>query len=148
MGFLFADCDDLKGEREMKILVCYDRREETGKIFKVAQKHAAAFNASVILVTTIAAGSRETSQEEKAANAVFEVEKSKFEQANIQCETKILYHGISEEDELLEFAKKNNIDEIILGARKRSKLGKFLIGSVAQHLILGSVCPVLTVPLP
>ncbi|MFH0729123.1 MAG: universal stress protein [Pseudomonadota bacterium] len=131
----------------MKILVCYDRREETGKIFQVAQKHAKAFGASVIIVTTIAAGSRESTEMERKAKEVFDVEKANFERANIKCETIILHHGVSEEDELLDFAKKNGIDQIILGARKRSKLGKFLIGSVAQHLILGSVCPVLTVPL-
>jgi nucleotide-binding universal stress UspA family protein len=131
----------------MKILVCYDRREETGKIFDVARQHAAAFKASVILVTSIAAGSRESSEMEQKAKEVFEVQKSNFERANIKCDTLILHHGVSEEEELLDFAKKNGIDQIVLGARKRSKLGKFLIGSVAQHLILGSVCPVLTVPL-
>lgn len=131
----------------MKILVCYDRRDESGKIFKVAEKHAVAFKASVVLVTTIAAGSRESSEMEKKAKEVFDVEMANFERAKIKCETVILHHGISEEEELLDFAKKNAIDQIILGARKRSKLGKFLIGSVAQHLILGSVCPVLTVPL-
>ena len=131
----------------MKILVCYDRREETGKVFKVAQKYAVAFNAGVILVTSIAAGSRESSEMEKKAKEVFDAEKSNFERASIKCETHILHHGVSEEEELLDFAKKNEVDQIILGTRKRSKLGKFLIGSVAQHLILGSACPVLTVPL-
>jgi nucleotide-binding universal stress UspA family protein len=142
----FTHSDNSKGEK-MKILVCYDRREETGKIFKVAQMHAKAFNASVVIVTTIAAGSRESAEMEKKAKAVFDTEIANFESANITCEAVILHHGVSEEDELLEFARKNEIDQIILGARKRSKLGKFLIGSVAQHLILGSVCPVLTVPL-
>jgi nucleotide-binding universal stress UspA family protein len=131
----------------MKILVCYDRREESGKIFEVAKQHAAAFKASVILVTTIAAGSRESSDMERKAQEVFEAQKSNFERANIKCDTLILHHGVSEEEELLDYSRKNGIDQIILGARKRSKLGKFLIGSVAQHLILGSVCPVLTVPL-
>jgi nucleotide-binding universal stress UspA family protein len=131
----------------MQILVCYDRREESRKIFEVAEKHALAFNAGVILVTTIAAGSRESSEMEKKAKEVFSIEKSNFEHANIKCETRILHHGVSEEEELLDFAKKNGIDQIILGTRKRSKLGKFLIGSVAQHLILGSACPVLCIPL-
>lgn len=131
----------------MKILVCYDRKEEAEKLFATAKKHALAFNASLILVTSIAAGSRELSEMKKKAQEVFDAEKLKCELSSINCETHILYHGISEEDELLDFAKRNNIDQIILGARKRSKLGKFLLGSVIQHLILSAFCPVLAIPL-
>jgi nucleotide-binding universal stress UspA family protein len=131
----------------MKIMVCYDRKAETDKLFKVAQKYALAFNGSIVLATTVAAGSRELAEVKSKTEKVFEAEKLKYQLANVDCETHLLYHGVSEEDELLEFAKQNKIDLIILGARKRSKLGKFLLGSVIQHLIMAGLCPVLAVPL-
>jgi nucleotide-binding universal stress UspA family protein len=131
----------------MKILVCYDRKVETDKLFKVAQKYALALNGSIILATTVAAGSRESAEAKSKAEKVFEAEKLKYKLANIDCETYLLHHGVSEEDELLEFAKQNKAELIILGARKRSKLGKFLLGSVIQHLIIAGICPVLAVPL-
>lgn len=131
----------------MQIMVCYDRKEETRKVFKVAHSYALSLKAGVIIVTSIAAGSRESTEMEKAAKEVFRTEKANFERADISCETHILHHGVSEEEELLDFAKKKGVDQIIIGIRKRSKLGKFLIGSVAQHIILESSCPVLSVPL-
>ena len=45
----------------------------------------------------------------------------------------------------MEFAEENEIDEIIVGVRRRSKVGKLLLGSTAQHLILNAACPVVSV---
>jgi nucleotide-binding universal stress UspA family protein len=37
------------------------------------------------------------------------------------------------------------VDEIYVGARKRSKAGKFLLGSTTQYVVLHAPCPVVTV---
>ncbi|MBT7887657.1 MAG: universal stress protein, partial [Deltaproteobacteria bacterium] len=37
------------------------------------------------------------------------------------------------------------INEIIIGIKKTSKVGKLVFGSTAQHVILESNCPVVTV---
>ena len=39
----------------------------------------------------------------------------------------------------------NKIDEIMIGVRSRSKVGKLIFGSTAQAVILGAHCPVMTV---
>jgi nucleotide-binding universal stress UspA family protein len=130
----------------MKILVCYAGKGESEKLFSIARKHAAAFNAEIVLVTSIVEGSRELNEMRNTAQAVFDAEKIKCEKMNISCETHILYHGISEEEQLFDFARANNIDQIILGAKKRSKLGKFIMGSIIQHFIISGGVPVLTVP--
>jgi len=37
------------------------------------------------------------------------------------------------------------VDEIIVGVKRRSKVGKLLMGSTAQYVILQAPCPVVTV---
>jgi nucleotide-binding universal stress UspA family protein len=44
----------------------------------------------------------------------------------------------------VQFAEDKQINEIIVGVRMRSKVGKLLMGSTAQHVILNASCPVVT----
>lgn len=46
---------------------------------------------------------------------------------------------------VLAVATQNKADLIVLGVRHRSAVGKFLLGSVAQRIILDAECPVLSV---
>ena len=45
----------------------------------------------------------------------------------------------------VEFAKRNEIDEIVMGTGMRSKVEKFVMGSTAQNVILEAPCPVVSV---
>jgi len=60
-------------------------------------------------------------------------------------ETHLLVSSRSPGEELVRTAELRKIDEIIIGARKRSKVGKLLLGSTAQHVVLNAPCPVVTV---
>jgi len=60
-------------------------------------------------------------------------------------ETHLLVNTMSIGDQLVEFAETHDIDEIIIGVRKRSNVDKMLFGSTAQHVILNAPCPVVTV---
>ena len=71
--------------------------------------------------------------------------KSVFDEANIACGTHLLVRGLLPGEDLVEFANEHNIDEIIVGVNRRSKVGKLLLGSTAQYVILQSQCPVVTV---
>lgn len=48
-------------------------------------------------------------------------------------------------EEVLRYAGKENASYIIIGRRKRSKVGKVLFGSVTQSILLSAESPVLTV---
>jgi nucleotide-binding universal stress UspA family protein len=57
----------------------------------------------------------------------------------------LLIRGLSAGEDLVEFANENEVDEIIVGVKRRSKVGKLLMGSTAQYVILQAECPVVTV---
>ena len=46
---------------------------------------------------------------------------------------------------MVEFAKENQIDGIVMGAARRSRVGKLIFGSTAQYVVLEAHCPVLMV---
>jgi universal stress protein A len=48
-------------------------------------------------------------------------------------------------DEVLAFAQKEGVDLIVLGTHGRGAIGKALLGSVADHVIRQSECPVMVV---
>ena len=51
-------------------------------------------------------------------------------------------------DELLDLAGELDAELIVIGLRRRSPVGKLLLGSAAQHILLNSTVPVLAVRLP
>lgn len=51
-------------------------------------------------------------------------------------------------EEILKFAKENNIDLIVIGTHGRKGLDRVLFGSTAERVVRNSSCPVLTVREP
>ncbi len=57
---------------------------------------------------------------------------------------KVVLHG-EPSDKILEYAKKEKCDMIIMGRRGFSKIKRFFIGSVTQRVISDAPCPVLII---
>ena len=52
--------------------------------------------------------------------------------------------GVDAADQILQVAEAQRAQLIVIGLRKRSAMGKFLMGSVAQRILLLAGCPVLS----
>jgi nucleotide-binding universal stress UspA family protein len=53
--------------------------------------------------------------------------------------------GVDVGDEIVRVAEQNHAELVVIGIRPRSSVGKVLMGSVAQTVIMDAPCPVLTV---
>jgi nucleotide-binding universal stress UspA family protein len=53
--------------------------------------------------------------------------------------------GVDVGEEIVRVAEANHAELVVIGIRPRSPVGKVLMGSVAQVVIMGAPCPVLTV---
>ena len=59
--------------------------------------------------------------------------------------SKKLNIGLSPSTRILNYAKKNKFDLIVMNSNNKGNLARFFLGSVSEDIIRGSVCPVLTV---
>ncbi len=129
----------------MKILVGYTKSNMPEDVLKLTQKHAKAFDAEVHLLTSLMQGHELGLQDIARAESELENQKMSFKMDDIPCETHAIVSYLTPGEDIVEFAKENKIDEIIIGVVQKSKVGKFIFGSTAQYVILNAVCPVTTV---
>ena len=129
----------------MKILAGYDGSQVARQAVALAEKHATAFNAEVFIVRSMRESHELQLNDMEKADRELEELKSGFEKKNIPCETRLIKSGLTAGEELVKFADEKGADEIIVGVRKRSKVGKLLLGSTAQYVIIEATCPVVAV---
>lgn len=129
----------------MKILVGYDGSNAAKAALKLSISHATAFKAIVLIVTSRSSGEMEEVDALKEAEKKLEWAKSLFDEAGIANDTHLLIRGMSPGEDIVAFAKEQGVDSIIIGVKRRSKVGKVLFGSNAQYIILNADCPVTTV---
>ena len=129
----------------MKILVGYNDTKVTEDVLKLAHKHALAFKADVVIVTSLEQSAALKKEDIDKAESKLENLKKPFTADDIVCETHTSVSYQSPGEDLVRFAKDNDIDEIIIGVKRRSKVGKLVFNSTAQYVILKAPCPVLAV---
>ncbi|MHB8770748.1 MAG: universal stress protein [Syntrophales bacterium] len=129
----------------MKILVGYDGSAPAKEALKLARTHAEVFGATAEVITSMEEGTGNQLSDIEKAERGLEWAKSLFSERNIPCATHLLIRGLSPGEDLVNFAKENKVDEIIVGVKRRSKVGKLILGSTAQYVILEAHCPVVSV---
>ena len=129
----------------MKILVGYDGSNAAKCALELAGDRAKALDAEVLAVTSMVKANENQIEDIQQAERGLEYTKTLLEEEGIACDTHLLVRGFSPGEDLVQFAEENQIDEIFVGVRRRSKVGKFLIGSTAQYVVLHAPCPVVTV---
>ena len=71
--------------------------------------------------------------------------KRKAVEKNVKVKTDIIISVTSVVREIADYAKKNNIDVIVVGSRGMSEFKKMLLGSVASGVVTFAHCPVIVV---
>ena len=129
----------------MKILVGIDGSNTSQEALLLAIKNAIAFGGELMAVTSMTTGTPEENEEIRAAETTLAQAKSVAEDAGITCSTHLLIRGNSAGEDIVDFAAENEVALIVVGIKRRSRVGKILMGSSAQFVILKAQCPVLTV---
>ena len=129
----------------MKILVGFDGSNVSKEAVSLAQQHAVTFKAEIIIAHSMVGGPEVPRKDFQIAENNIEHEKIRLLDNNVPCESILSVRGLQAGEDLVQLAKENNVDEIIIGVHRRSKVGKLLFGSTAQYVILTAPCPVVSV---
>ncbi len=129
----------------MNIMVGYDGSNVAKEALVLAKKHAKAFDAKVYLLTALTQGPDLQLEDIRKAEHELERLRISFKEDGIPCETHAIVSSLSAGEDLVQFAQENDIEEIVIGVRRRSKVGKLLFGSNAQYIILQAPCTVVSV---
>lgn len=71
--------------------------------------------------------------------------RSELDTAGIPHEMRQLTRGLEPAEEIIAAAEETGADCIVIGLRRRTPVGKLILGSNAQRILLDAPCPVLAV---
>lgn len=128
----------------MKILVGYDGSDASKKALMIAKQHADILRGRIEVACAVSRKEPLTypkiqNAEQQLARQVENILHSK----RISFETTLLVGVENPAKQIINFAQSINADEIIIGSKKRSKIGKFVLGSTTQSVVLNAPCPVI-----
>ena len=129
----------------MKILVGYDGSNVSKEAVALAEQHAVTFKAEIIIAHSMVGGPEVPRKDFQIAENNLEHEKNRLLDNEVPCESVLSVRGLQPGEDLVKLAEENKVEEIIIGVRRRSKVGKLLFGSTAQYVILTAPCPVVSV---
>ena len=73
---------------------------------------------------------------------------AKLHDSGVEHEVRQLVRGVDPADDLIAVAEEVDADLIVIGLRRRTPVGKLIMGSNAQQILLDASCPVLAVKAP
>lgn len=105
-------------------------------------------DATVIVVSSHLGGRSYDDQEAaEAAREAIRVEQVLAE-AGVPHDVQNLVRGFEPAEDLISIAEANHAELVVIGLRRRTPVGKLLMGSNAQRILMDCECPVLAVKAP
>lgn len=86
--------------------------------------------------------------EAPSIEAAVDEARERLEQTEIGHEVRHIQRGNDVADDLVQVAEETAAELIVIGLRRRSPVGKLILGSNAQRILLDAPCPVLAVKPP
>ena len=129
----------------MTIVVGYVPRSEGRAALRRAAEEARLRSTRLVVVNSNRGGSglddQEAIQHEKELADV----RAALDAEGIDNEVRQLVRGMDPADDLIAVANETGADFIVIGLRRRTPVGKLILGSNAQRILLEAPCPVLAV---
>lgn len=132
-------------EERMKIVVGFIRSAEGGAALERAIEESRLRDAELIVVHSMEGGDKEEAEEVLEYRRELEEVERRLTEIGIPHQVHEFVRGQTPSEDLVQCATDLEAELIVIGLRRRSSVGKFLLGSNAQEILLDAKCPVLAV---
>jgi len=132
----------------MNILTGFRPSTESRAAVDRAIEEARLRGGTVLIVHSMRGGERDELEQVMEYRARFEALEADLRDSGVAYELIEYARGNSPAEDLLEIARERAAELIVIGIRRRSPVGKLVLGSNAQEVLLEADCPVLAVKSP
>ena len=129
----------------MRIVAGFLRSPEGQAALTRAIEETRLRDAELLVVHSLKVGERDELEQVLSYREAFEQMEKELDQADIRYRLLEYARGNTPSEDLLQAAEDEDADLIVIGIRRRSPVGKLLLGSNAQEILLSADCAVLAV---
>jgi nucleotide-binding universal stress UspA family protein len=127
------------------IVVGYVPKPEGEAALAKAIEEAGLRGSKLVVVNSHRGGSEFDTSTARRTEEEMAAIKDRLDAAGIEHDIRQLVRGFEPADDLISIAEASGAELIVIGLRRRSPVGKLILGSNAQRVLLDAHCPVMAV---
>jgi nucleotide-binding universal stress UspA family protein len=129
----------------MAIVVGYVPRAEGRAALRRAAEEARLRSTRLVVINSNKGGSHLDEEDAVEHERELAEVRAQLDSEGIENEVRQLVRGLDPAEDLIAVAQETGADFIVIGLRRRTPVGKLILGSNAQRILLEAPCPVLAV---
>jgi nucleotide-binding universal stress UspA family protein len=132
----------------VSVVVGYVPTKEGRAALRRASEESLLRHAKLIVINSSRSGKDFDPEEARRFEAELLDVQAQLDQAGLEHEVRQLVRGNEPSQDLIAVADEVHAEFIVIGLRRRTPVGKLILGSNAQRILLDASCPVLAVKAP
>lgn len=129
----------------MSIVVGYVATREGKAALRAASAEARLRNSRLVVINSNRGGKDLDREEATRYEAELDAVRQSLTDAGVEHEVRQLVRGVEPAEDLIKVAEETSAELIVIGLRRRTPVGKLILGSNAQRILLDAPCAVLAV---
>ena len=127
------------------IVVGYVPKSEGRAALRRAVEEAQLRKAKLVIVNSHRGGRDFDQDDALETEAQLQDVRDQLKDSGVEHEIRQLVRGMDPAEDLISVAEEVSADFVVIGLRRRTPVGKLILGSNAQRVLLDATCPVLAV---
>ena len=127
------------------VVVGYVPKPEGEAALEAGVREAKLRGSKLVVVNSHRGGQEFDGPKARAAETDVEAIERKLADSGVEHEVRQLVRGFEPAEDLISIAETSDAELLVIGLRRRSPVGKLILGSNAQRVLLDAQCPVLAV---